>query len=114
MIIEDYHFGSMTVRGEVHESDVQIFPSDEIKSWWRKTSHEVFLDDIEEVWQDEPEIIIFGTGSPGMMTITDEVKEKIKSLGIEMIIEPTKEAVERFNELKKEERRVAGFFHLTC
>ena len=113
-MIEEYHSGSIIINGKMYEHDVQIFPSGQIKSWWRKTSHEVILEDVREALEQNPQIIIFGTGSPGMMGVSDEVREKVKTMGIELIIEPTKEAIKKFNELKKDERKVAGFFHLTC
>ncbi len=124
-MIEEYHFGSIIIDGKVYDHDVQIFssgqspldskhPTGQVKSWWRKTSHEVILDDICEVLEQKPEIIVFGTGSPGMMEVFDRTQEKIKSLGIELIIEPTKEAIKKFNELKTKNENVVGLFHLTC
>jgi len=49
-----------------------------------------------------------------MLRVFDDIREEIKSQGIELIIEPTKKAIEKFNELKNEGRKTAGFFHLTC
>lgn len=113
-MIEEYHFGSITIDGKVYDHDVQIFPLGQIKSWWRKTSHEVILEDVREALGQNPQIIIFGTGSPGMMKVSDEVKEKAKTMGIELIIEPTKEAIKKFDELKTKNENVVGLFHLTC
>ncbi len=113
-MIEEYHSGSIIINGKMYEYDVQIFPSGQIKSWWRKTSHEVILEDVGEAIEEKPEIVIFGTGSPGMMKVSDEVREKAKTMGIELIIEPTKEAIKKFNELKNSGKKIAGLFHLTC
>ena len=113
-MIGEYHFGSITIDGKTYNHDVQVFPTNEVRSWWRKTSHEIALDDIGEALAEEPEIIIFGTGSPGLMKVFDETKEKIKSLGIELIIEPTEKAVKKFNGLEKTGKRVIALFHLTC
>ncbi len=113
-MIEEYKFGSITIDGKTYEHDVQLFPGCEVRLWWRKTSHEVTLDDIKGVIEQKPEIIAFGTGSPGMLEIPDDVKEKIKSQKIELIIEPTAKAIEKFNELEKGGKKVIGLFHLTC
>ena len=113
-MIEEYHFGFITIDRKTYGHDVQIFPSGQVKSWWRETGHEVVMEDIREALKQEPKIIIFGTGSPGMMRVFDETQEKIKSLGIELIIEPTQKAVKKFNELEGEGKKVAGLLHLTC
>ncbi|PIQ93024.1 MAG: hypothetical protein COV69_00175 [Parcubacteria group bacterium CG11_big_fil_rev_8_21_14_0_20_39_14] len=113
-MIKDYHFGSIVIEGKTYKRDVQIFPSGELKAWQRKVSHEVAIEDVKEVLEQKPEIIVFGTGSPGMLRVFDDIREEIKSQGIELIIEPTKKAIEKFNELKNEGRKTAGFFHLTC
>ncbi len=113
-MIEEYKFGFIIIDGQEYDHDVQVFPSAEVKSWWRKTSHEVISDDIREALEQRPKIIIFGTGSPGMMEVSEEAKEEIISRRIEFIIEPTARAIEKFNEAKKTGKEIVGLFHLTC
>jgi len=42
------------------------------------------------------------------------VENALKSQGIELKVQPTKEAFQTFNQLLKSNKRVAGAFHLTC
>jgi len=60
------------------------------------------------------EVLVVGTGYYGIVKISPEVETVLKSQGIELVAQPTKEACQTFNKLLKSNRRVAGAFHLTC
>lgn len=112
-MIEEYHFGSIKIDGETYNHDVQIGLDNEVKLWWRNQSHQIEKRDIEEVLSQNPEVIVIGTGEMGVAKISEEAQQETKAKSIELIIEPTSEAVKSFNSLKKE-KKVAGLFHLTC
>lgn len=48
------------------------------------------------------------------MKVTEEVRSKLRSIGIEVIVQPTKQACQTFNKLLESGRRVVAAFHLTC
>jgi hypothetical protein len=112
-MIEEYHFGSIKIDGETYNHDVQIGLDNEVKLWWREESHRIEKRDIEEVLGQNPEVIVIGTGEMGVAKVAEELQKEIKVKGIELIIEPTSEAVQTFNSLKKD-KKVVGLFHLTC
>jgi len=112
-MIESYAFGRMIVEGQTYTSDLVIFPDRINHSWWRKSGHRICFEDIEEVLKEEPEIIIIGTGFVGLMKVDEDVKQYAQSRGILLIIEKTKNAVQKFNELFSKKKTV-GVFHLTC
>ena len=111
-MIESYHFGSIKVGERVYHRDI-IIVGGRIINWWRKEGHKVYLEDVEVIFEEKPEIVIFGTGAFGVMKVLPEVIEKFRNLGIEVIILKTQQAVEKFNELYNR-KKVAGAFHLTC
>lgn len=112
-MIEDYSFGRMIVDGKKYTSDLIIFP-DRIKdSWWRQTGHKLILKDIEDVLKEELEVLVIGTGFYGIMKIEEEVIERVKSKGIKLVVERTKNAVESFNQICLQKKTI-GAFHLTC
>lgn len=119
-MIEEYHFGSIKIDGETYNHDVQIGLDNEVKLWWRNESHQIEKRDIEEVLNQNPEVIVIGTGEMGVAKVNEEVQKNIQSQGISLVIEPTTEAIETFNSLKKDlpaggqGKKVAGLFHLTC
>lgn len=112
-MIESYSFGRILVEGRVFTSDLIIFPERIHESWWRESGHRLCLRDVEDVFKSQPEVIIVGTGYTGLMKVEKEVRQYAHDKGIHLIIEKTKKAVERFNEISPRKRTV-GAFHLTC
>lgn len=112
-MIEEYHFGSIKIDGEIYNHDVQIGLDNEVKLWWRNESHRITKRDIEEVLNQNPEAIVIGTGEMGVAKVSEEAQEEIRKKGEELIIKPTSEAVGVFNSLKNK-KKVVGLFHLTC
>jgi hypothetical protein len=112
-MIESYTFGRMVVEGKSFTSDLIIFPDKIQESWWRKSGHRLCLEDLEEVFQVQPEVIVVGTGFTGLMKVDQEVKKYTQARGVHLIIEKSKKAAERFNEISSQKRTV-GAFHLTC
>jgi hypothetical protein len=103
------------IDGKNYTRDVIILPDRVLDGWWRKESHQLYLEDLTEVFQvqSQPEILIIGTGYAGLMKIAVEVEE-VELKGIKLITEPTKQACKTFNKIKDSERRVIAAFHLTC
>ena len=125
-MIEEYNFGFIKINGQTYNHDVQIGLDNKVKLWWRSKSHEIWKRDIEEVLDQVPEAIVIGTGEMGIAQLTEEARQEIISKKIELIVEPTAEAVKSFNSLKKDlsalpaqagggqGKKVVGLFHLTC
>ncbi len=113
-MIEEYKFGSITIDGKIYNYDIEVCWTGEILKWWRRESHIIDFEDIKRAVEQNPEIIIIGTGQAGVAKIPEEVKRKVLSKKIELIIDETGKATEIFNNLKNQTRRIIGFFHLTC
>lgn len=112
-MIESYSFGEIKINGKTYNNDVKIFP-DRVKSnWWRKEGHRLHLEDIEDIIEESPDVLIVGTGASNRMTVPQETKESIESKGIKLIIKDTREACETYNEISEKEDTVAAL-HLTC
>ena len=113
-MIESYDFGSIRVRGRNYSSDLIIFPDHVRPNWWRKEGHRLCIEDLEEVVNRKPEVLVIGTGYSGLMRVPEEVKRYMAERGIEVIVQPTKDACETFNRLLRSGRKVAAALHLTC
>lgn len=103
----------MVVNGDVYTSDLIIFPDKINPSWWRKSGHQLCLEDLESVFSELPDAIVIGTGFMGAVKVKEEVIQTVNSKGILLIIEKTKKAVHVFNDLSSNKKTV-GAFHLTC
>ncbi|HKZ52481.1 MAG TPA: MTH938/NDUFAF3 family protein [Candidatus Acidoferrales bacterium] len=118
-MIEKYEFGRLQVDGKEYSRDVIIYPKGAPSgqrvdaSWWRKEGHRLDKADLDEVTKAKPEVLVVGTGYYGCMKVPKETIEFVRSLGIELYAQPTKEACQKYNELK-DAKRVVAALHLTC
>ena len=120
-MIEEYHFGSITINGKIYDYDVEVRWTGEVLKWWRRESHVIDVRDVERAVEQNPETIIIGTGESGMAQVTENAQNFIKEKGIELIIDKTGEAAKTFNIVKEEseeeegeQKKAVGLFHLTC
>ncbi|HEA47373.1 MAG TPA: hypothetical protein ENH97_03075 [bacterium] len=112
-MIESYSFGSMVIDGKEYTSDLIIYPDHTQDSWWRKEGHRLDIEDIKEILEAKPEVLVVGTGASGLVEIPEETEKHIRSKGIRLIVQKSEEAYKTFNALSKS-KKVIGAFHLTC
>lgn len=112
-MIDSYSFGRIVVDGRRYTSDIIIFPDRVRDNWWRKEGHSLHVDDLKEILQEKPEVLVVGTGSSGLVRVPEETRKRVEAEGIELVVEPTEKACETFNQLSKS-RRVVAALHLTC
>ena len=129
-MIGEYHFGSITIDGRTYHHDVEVRWSPEGKrpgqvgevlKWWRGESHVIDVEGVKRALEQNPEVIVIGTGESGLARVTKEAKKEIENRGIKLIIDVTEEAVKTFNIINEESKeeegeqtKVIGLFHLTC
>ena len=113
-MIETYRFGEMVIDGQRYQRDLIIYPDRVDAHWWRKTGHEVCVEDIQAILDAQPECLVFGTGKPGFMKVLAETRDVLKKQGVEFTVAPTEQAYQRFNHDLQRQKRVIGAFHLTC
>ena len=111
--IDAYQFGQIVINGQKYSSDVIIFPDRVSANWQRKTGHQLRIEDIAEVFTENPEMLIVGSGASGLMKVMPEVEQLAQARGIKLIVEPTNEACNIYNQLSHSQRVVAAL-HLTC
>lgn len=108
-----YRPGSIQINGEKHTRDVIILPDRVVAGWWRREGHSLWPEDLEEVFEAAPEVLVVGTGIVGRMEVPDYTRKQIEAAGIELIVQRTEAACRTYNSLR-ETRRVAAALHLTC
>lgn len=113
-MIESYDFGRIMLDGKRYSSDVIIFPDRVRDGWWRKEGHRLHIEDLKEVVEAKPDVLVVGTGYSGLMKVPTEVKQRLEEKGIEVIVQPTRKACETFNQLIQSGRKAVAAFHLTC
>lgn len=112
-MVDSYSFGRIVISGNTYTSDVIIFPNRINSSWWRKTGHRLYLEDLQEIFNEDFDVLIVGTGYLGLMKVEKEVMLYAESKGFDLIIEKTNTAVNKYNSLCSHKKTIAAF-HLTC
>ena len=109
MIINKTSFKSITIDNKEYPYDVWIFADGSIKE--RNMNHVFTLAEFDIISKGNPAVLVIGTGQHGIVRVGDEVMEKAKEKKIELVIDKTPDAIEKFNKIKG---RKAGSFHTTC
>ena len=112
--VESYGFGRIRIDGKTYHEDLIILPDRVLESWRRARGHELRLDDLKEVLEADIDCLVIGTGYYGMVKVLDEVAEYFEKKGVEVVIKPSREACEAYNERVDAGKRVALALHLTC
>jgi hypothetical protein len=112
-MITAYDFGSIEVDGVAYKNDVIIFRDRVRSNWWRKEGHSLCIEDLKEVFDEKPEVLIVGTGFNGAMRVGAEAREELKRVGIELVVQNSRQAWKTYNDTSKTRNTVAAI-HLTC
>jgi len=113
--IEGYAFGRMMFGGREYTSDLMIYPDGRVQAnWWRERGHTLLPGDIALLLNEAPVKLIIGTGTSGLMSVSESVLELCEKSEIIVEASRTVTAVKRFNEVVDQETDVAACFHLTC
>jgi hypothetical protein len=112
-MIDSYDFGEVVIDGKRYTSDVIISPDGIKAQWFRREGHQLCIDDLGDVLGKRPDIIVVGTGNPGLMRVLPETEKLIESGGIKLIVQPTREACRTYDQLTPSQEVVA-LLHLTC
>ncbi len=112
--IDGCSFGSIVINGRTYTDDLIIRPDGRIlKPWRRKRGHQLTMDDLQDLIDSAPEIMVVGTGMSGGVKPDKNLKAGLAKLNIEFIAASNEEAITLFNRLASEKRVGAGF-HVTC
>lgn len=113
MRIDSYSFGKIVIDGTTYRSDVIIYPDRVDAPWWRKQGHLLQIEDLAEVLEARPEILVIGTGYSGIMRVPHELLRLIEGKGIMVRAERTSKAAEVYNEREPGKIAIAAL-HITC
>lgn len=113
MKIDSYSFGRIVIGGRACSSDVIIAPGGVRDNWWRSEGHLISLADIQDSIGTSVRTLIIGTGASGMCRVAHDLEEHCRKNGIDLIAEPTSDAVARYNALADKSSTVVAL-HLTC
>ncbi|UCB43785.1 MAG: hypothetical protein JSV77_03820 [Dehalococcoidales bacterium] len=116
--VNSFKFGSIVLDGKKYSRDVFLYPDGGIRKrkggFWKFGSHAIKREEIEELVNTAPDILIVGTGTDGAAKLNPDAGAFLKGSEVESVVVPSQEAVERFNELSSQGKRPAALIHITC
>jgi len=108
----------MTGEKRQHFKDCKVWPGGAREWRWEETGthHNPGIQpaDIEEILKQDIDIIVLGRGQLGRLNVCAETEALLRERGISYHAEKTIRAVQLFNELATQGKRVGGVFHSTC
>jgi len=111
--IDSFNFGFIVVDGKQYMCDVVILPDGRVTERepgrGRIGSHSITGSQLEPLKITNPEIIVVGTGMRGMAKLSEP-----RASDINIRVMSSQTAVEEFNKLAAEGKRVAALIHITC
>ena len=113
-MIEKYTSGRLIINNKTYHQDLKIIQGRVVDNWWRKTGHLVDVNDMDDVLNALPDIIVIGTGYAENMRVSENLISEIRQRDIKLVAEDTYKAVQTFNDLFSKGKNVSGAFHLTC
>ena len=114
MRVDSYSFGSMAVDGKTYEADLIVFPDRVRPNWWRLEGHSLVPEDLREVVDFQPELLIVGKGAQGCMDVPAATVKALEEKHIQVISANTDKACQLFNKELQKGKKVVAAFHLTC
>lgn len=113
-----FKFGAIFIDGKKHKRDVLLFPDGIIqerrRGFWRLGSHSIKKEEVDELMGANPDTVIIGTGAYSRAKLASDALLALQEAKVEMIVLPSREAVQRLNEQVREGKRVSALIHITC
>ena len=112
-------WGCLEIEGRTQPfKDAKLYPGG-ARAWdWNETgtSHTPGIQpaDVEELVDHGAEVIVLAKGMNERLGVMPKTLQMLDEQGIETHVLQTEKAVEHYNELQEEGRRVGGLFHSTC
>lgn len=112
-------WGCLEVEGRTQPfKDAKLYPGG-ARAWdWNETgtSHTPGIQpaDVEELVDHGAEVIVLAKGMNERLGVMSETLQMLDEEGVETHVLQTEQAVEQYNALQDDGRRVGGLFHSTC
>jgi hypothetical protein len=120
-LITHLAWGHMEVTINGHRSrfkDCKVWPGRAMEWDWKLTGtrHRPGIQpaDIEEILEQNVEVMILSRGMECVLETCPETEHLLRSRGLEYYIAETHQAVDLFNTLTRQGKKVGGVFHSTC
>ena len=112
-MIDEFKYGFFKVDRKEHYGDIKII-NDKVKQWPSRERFILRKEDLKDIIEAKPDILIIGTGATGLLQVSKELQMELQQLRIKIYIEKTVQACQRYNKLKRELKNVHALLCATC
>jgi hypothetical protein len=110
-------WGNLVTEDGKRFKDAKLFPGGAREWDWTETgtSHSpgIQFEDIRELIEHGATVVVLSQGMNGRLQVAPGTLDRLKQLGIDVHVLPSKEAVDLYNRLRESEA-VAALVHSTC
>lgn len=109
-----FNFGKIKYNGEIYTQDIWVNQDGDVLLRRPVGDHHFLTaEELQSYLREDTTTIVFGTGDHGIAKLTEDAVQLIKSKKLEIIIEPTPQAIKTYNSLKGK-KKIIAIMHLTC
>lgn len=98
--------------------DIWIFPDDTIRrrplGRWLRQHHAIGQEDMAPLVAAGATAVVIGMGMFSRARVKDEARAWAQGAHIELIVLPSRQAAEKFNDLQAAGRKIGALLHLMC
>lgn len=120
-MFQENKFGMIKFNEKNYSHDIVIHTDDRVekrdKYISRKkygTAHILSAKEVENLLDENPEVFIVGRGQYDMLKVGKDTIELLSAKNVNLMDFPTPDAIMKFNELKKQGKKLAAIIHITC
>ena len=106
------YFGSIVIDGKKYDGDMVICWDGELRE--RQSSHVFSKEELRELLLKDPEAIIIGTGTAGLLKIDPSIEVAAKMEGVSIHKHKSVKAIQEFNKLSRKNKKAIAIIHVTC
>lgn len=110
-MIDYISLGKLLYNGKVSRSDTIVFPDRMNTKWWINKRTIIEIDDLSEVIDELPDVVVVGTGFIRLIQLSDEARRFLEDKGVTVIVDRSEQAANVYNEICKNKKAI-GLFHL--
>ncbi len=116
--VNSFEFGSIVIDDKQYDYDVVVLPDGTVREREAAKAkfgeHAIKRSEIEELVKTNPEIMIVGTGTDGLASMSKDTQGYARKAKLNLVVLPSSEAIQKLNQLLDERKRVAALIHITC